>query len=199
MSSIFGDYGRQTDPSTPVALSPQAASGGGPDDGTDDDSGGLDISFFIGLNASIGKLADSVQADMDRRNKFQPPQDNPLFQSGVFPASGDLTLDLGSVPLGRVWQIRRLIVGGATVTTTAAGAAYAFAQGAPPADVNLTNCVDIFLTLPQGNTYGTHQLFLLPSAHLWVVFAGGTAGQQYAAAAQVESWDEASFKSTFAE
>jgi hypothetical protein len=198
--SIFGDRAvvgdlERTDPAAPVALTPQAASDGLPGDG-----GGLDLSFFVSLGATLGTLADTLQADRDRRDSMIPPSNEQLLQSGFVDAGGDdLLLDLGSVPLGRVWQVRRLIVGRDAVTTAATGSAYVFAHGAPPRDLNLTNCVDIFTTLPQGNTYGTHQLFLLPSEHLWVVFHGATATAQYTAAARVEDWDDATFRSTFAE
>ena len=191
MTSVF--EGR-ADPASPVALSPLAAQHGGEDSG----GGGLDLSFFLSLGASLGTLADSLKADRDRRDNFEAPADRSLFQAGTV-SGGTLTLDLGSVPLGRVWQVRRLVVGGVQVTTTAAGQAYAFAQGAPPRDLNLTNVVDIFSTLPQGNTYGTHQLFLLPTEHLWVVFSGASNSQQYAASARVEDYCAESWSATFEE
>jgi hypothetical protein len=197
MTSVFGDFGR-SDPAMPVPHTPRAAALGDPSD-DEANGGGLDFSFFVSLGASIDTLTESMREDRERRAKMIPPSNEPLFSAGKVPSSGVLILDLGSVPLGRVWQVRRLIVGGVAVTTAAAGVAYAFAQGAPPSDLNLTNCVDIFASLPQGNTYGTHQLFLLGSEHLYVVFSGATAGQQYAAAARVEDWDDATFRSTFTE
>lgn len=198
MSNIFDSA--RSDPMVPVPLTPLAAAEGGDDDGGGDAGGGLGLDFFISLGASLGTLADTAAADRaERQARSVAPGNNPLFASGVAPASGNVVLDLGSVPQGRVWQIRRLIVGGATVIATADGAAYAFGQGAPPADLALTNCMDIFLTLPQGNTYGTHQLFLTRGEHFWVVFTGATMGQQYSASARVEDWDESTYFSTFAE
>jgi len=196
VTNIF-DAGR-ADPMVPVPLTPLAAVDGDADDGSDDPGVGLD--FFISLGASLGSLTDAIQSDRaDRAKRNKAPGDEPLFKSGTVPSSGVLHLDLGSVPQGRVWQVRRLIVGGATVTTAAAGSAYAFAQGARPLDLVLTNCVDIFLTLPQGDTFGTHQLFLLPGEHLWVVFSGATGGQQYTASARVEDWDADTYNSTYVE
>lgn len=191
MTSIFDSM--REDPATPRALVPLAATEAGPDS---DDGGGLGASFFLQLGAQLGDLTTGMQADRDR--KAQRPGDEQLFAAGIAPASGQLSLDLGAVPQGHVWQVRRLIVGGTTVTTSAAGAAYAFATGAPP-DLSLTDCVDIFLTLPQGDTFGTHQLFLLPGEHLWVVFVGATAAQQYAASARVEDWVEEVFDATYIE
>jgi hypothetical protein len=195
VTSVFGDSGR-TAPSAPVALTPRAAANG---DSGEDSGHGLGIDLLLSLNATLGAFADGMDSDRRRRDSLLPPSNEQLFASGIASAAGTLTLDLGSVPLGRVWQIRRLIVGGVAVTTSAAGAAYAFAQGAPPTDLNLTNCVDIFSSLPQGNTYGTHQLFLTPTMHLWIVFSSATAAQQYAAAAFVEDWEDSTFRSTYSE
>jgi hypothetical protein len=195
VTSVFGDSGR-TAPSAPVALTPRAAANG---DSGEDSGHGLGIDLLLSLNATLGAFADGMDSDRRRRDSLLPPSNEQLFASGTASAAGTLTLDLGSVPLGRVWQIRRLIVGGVAVTTSAAGAAYAFAQGAPPTDLNLTNCVDIFSSLPQGNTYGTHQLFLTPTMHLWIVFSSATAAQQYAAAAFVEDWEDSTFRSTYSE
>lgn len=180
----------------PVAMTPAAAQPGPESNGS---GPGLDFSVFLGIGASLGTLVDGMQSDRDRKSCEQPPGNEPIFASGIVPASGTLILDLGSCPQGRVWQIRRLVVGGVKVTTTAAGKAYAFAQGAPPSDLVLTDCVEMFSALPALNKYGTHQLFLLGGDHLWVALVGATATQQYNAAARVEDWDDATFRSTFTE
>lgn len=199
--SVWQDF--RADPHVPAHLTPLAATESGPDAKADDETPGIDASFFLQLGAQINTLADDNAAERERRRKMEPPGNEQLFAAGVVPATGVLTLDLGSVPIGRVWQVRRIVVGGTTVTATAAGSAYVFARGSPPTDLALTDCVDIFLgtntPLPQGDTYGTHQLFLLPSEHLWVVFSGATPNQQYGASARVEDWSDASFQSTFAE
>jgi hypothetical protein len=163
---------------------------------------GLDLSVFVSLGAQIGTLAEGLDADRKRRDSIEPPGDEPLFAAGTVPASGILVMDLGSVPLGRVWQVRRIVIGGPQATATPAGVAFAFRQGAPPVDLNTSNVVDSwpsFSTGAQGSTYGTHQLFLLASEHLWVVTNGATPGDRWVASAQVEDWSESGFQSTFAE
>jgi hypothetical protein len=190
MTSIFTDRLRH-DPAAPVALTPQAASDGGPDSG---DGAGIGVDFFVSLSATLGSIADTLQADRERRDGGQPPADEQIFASGVVPTGGTLLLDLGSVPLGRIWQIRRLVCGGATAVTTAAGTAYVFAQGTPPSDLNLTNLCDILTPLPRGNTYGTHQFFLKPTEHLWVAFVGATVGQQLTASSRVESFEAGAYR-----
>jgi hypothetical protein len=195
MTNAFTDEHRNP-PASPVALTPRAAVGGPDSEG----GGGIGVDFWLKLGATLGTLAENAQAEREQREtKELPPSNEVIFRAGTFPTSGNLILDLGSVPLGRVWQVRRIVVGGVSVIQPAAGAAYMFAQGAAPSDLNITNCVDIFATLPRGNTYGTHQLFLLATEHLYVVVTGGTPGQQYGAASRVEDWHFGAFTSSFAE
>jgi hypothetical protein len=193
VTSVFD---QQTAPAAaPVTMTPEAAAKGGPDS-----TGAKSLDVLLSIGASIGTLADTLTQDRaDRAARERPPGDNQIFKAGIAPSSGNLILDLGGVPLGQVWQVRRLIIGGVDVTTTAAGKAYTFSQGGPPSDLALTDCVGIYAALPAIEKFGTHQLFLLPSEHLWVVVAGGSSGQQYAASARVEAWDETTFRSTFVE
>lgn len=196
MSSVWDrvdDIGRMD----PVAPLPRAAA-----PGSEGSAGGLDLSFFVTLGATLGTLADGLAADRDRRAAMEMPGDEPLFAQGTVPVSGILIMDLGSVPLGRVWQVRRIVIGGPQANDALTGVAFAFRQGAPPADLNTSNVVDSwtsFATGAQGSTYGTHQLFLRASEHLFVVTSGATSGVRWVASAQVEDWAEATFQSTFAE
>ncbi len=200
MTSVFddlGDVGRAP-PAAPVTWAPPAAAPGSSSDGT----GGLDLSVFVSLGARLGTLADELTADRARRESMEPPGDEPLFAQGAVPASGILVMDLGSVPLGRVWQVRRIVIGGPQANATPAGVAFAFRQGAPPADLNTSNVVDSwpsFSTGAQGSTYGTHQLFLRASEHLFVVVTAATPTDWWVASAQVEDWSEANFSASFVE
>jgi hypothetical protein len=197
MTSVFDEM--RADPAAPVALTPQAAQDGDPASG---DGSGFDFTIFVNLGAQLGSLAAGMKADRDRRAAMVPPSNEQLQANGVVPASGILFLDLGSVPQGRVWQVRRIVIGGPKATDTPAGSAFLYKQGAAPVDFNTPGIVDSFpsfSTGAQGNTYGTHQLFGLPGVHLWVAITGATQHQQFTAAADVEDWDEESFESTFAE
>jgi hypothetical protein len=195
VTSVFDDTHR-ADPAHPVILTPEAAAKGVP---ASEDGAGFDFSILVSVGAQLGSLVDGLQSDRDRRDSAQPPTNPPLFKVGIAPASGEVIFDLGAVPQGFVWQVRRIIVGGVKITTTAAGKAYAFAQGSAPRDLALTDCVDIWPALPAISKYGTHQLFLLADEHLFVVFEGATPAQQYVASARVEQWDDATFRSTFVE
>lgn len=198
MSSAFdqlGDAGR----GAPVAPARGVAAPGG---GGAPGAGGLDLSVFVSLGATLGSLADGLEADRQRRESMTPPGDEVLLANGTVPASGILIMDLGSVPQSRVWQVRRIVMGGPQATDTPAGVAFAFRQGAPPADLNTSNVVDSwtsFATGAQGSTYGTHQLFLRASEHLFVVTSGATPGDAWVAQAQVEDWEAELYRSTFSE
>jgi len=201
VTSVFDDTGlvgdrNRADPAAPVVMTPRAAADG---DTADTEGGGFDLSVFFSIDAQLGSIAEGMADDRRRRDNMAPPSNPPLYVAGIVPASGTMILDLGSVPKGFVWQVRRINVGGVKVTTTAAGKAYVFAQGQSPVDLMLPDCVDIFPALPSLNKYGTHQLFLLGGEHLFVAFVGATPTQQYTAAARVEQWDDANFRSTFAE
>jgi hypothetical protein len=196
MTSIFADaeVDLRADPSVPVR---EPAPGAGPPDSK---GAGLDLSIFGEIALHLKSLADSTQRDQDRRDRLAAaiPSDEQLSVAGVFPASGNLILDLGSVPVGRVWQVRRIILGGTKVTTTGTGTAYAFAQGAAPVDLNTLNAVDIwssFSTGAQGSTYSTHTLWLPERAHLWIAFVGMASGMQCVASAQVEDFDAEAYAS----
>ena len=198
MTSIFAgiEDDLRADPDVPVR---EPAPGAGP---ADDKGAGLDLSIFGEIALNLRSLADSSKRDQDRKDKLAAciPSDEQISAAGKFPASGNLVLDLGSVPVGRVWQVRRIIVGGTIVTTELAGSAYAFVQGAPPVDLNTLNCVDIwpsFSTGAQGSTYSTHTLWLPERAHLWIVFVGAASGAQCVASAQVEDFDAEAFALTY--
>ncbi len=196
MTSVFDDLGDRGR-AAPAVPFPHIAV-----PGSEDNGGGLDLSVFVSLGATLGTLADGLAADRHHRESMEPPGDEPLFAQGVVPSSGILVMDLGSVPLGRVWQVRRIVIGGPQAIDTPAGVAFAFRQGAPPSDLNTSNVVDSWPSFSdgaQGSTYGTHQLWLLASEHLYVVTSGATNGDRWVASAQVEDWSEATFRSSFSE
>ncbi len=168
---------------------------------------GFDFSFFAGIGASLGSLADSLQRQQDRRDRLAgcAPQDyNPVVQGTLTTtttASTSLVLDLGSVPEGRVWQVRRIVIGGPKATDTPPGKALVVAQGAAPtpAAIPTINVLDSFPSFAlgaQGSTYGTHQLFLVAPEHLWVaviVPEGTAAPYQWVVSARIEDFDAATY------
>lgn len=172
-----------------------------PPDTAGDSPGGFDFGVFAKLAVHLESMA-ARQDREDRRRSRMVPADITQAAAGVVPSTGDLVLDLGSCPMGRAWQIRRLVVGGAAANDTPTGSAFVFATGYPPADLSTVGMVDSFPSFSsgaQGNTYGTHQLWLVGGVHLWVVIAGGSAGVQWVAAFQGEDFEEEAYRATFVE
>lgn len=197
-NDIHPDEMGRGDSSVPVRLS---AFGKDPGDGSDS---GLDLSFFVSLGASLGSLADSMKRTQDRRDRRAglAPQDHQVSRDKTLPSTGKGLIDLGSVPVGRVWQIRRIVIGGVTATADPAGKAFVIAQGAPPSTTapltdNVVDSFPSFKTGCQGATYGTHQLFLTSPEHLWVVILGGATGVQWTASARIEDYDAETYYSTY--
>jgi hypothetical protein len=152
---------------------------------------GLDLAVFGRIALSLESLADKAARDNDRREALAKliPVDYSLSAQGIFPAAGELFLDLGAPPLGTFWQVRWVVAGGETATATPAGAVYVYAQGTPPLDLNLANLKDYATKLPAPVSYGTHQFVINQGEHLWAVFSGGTPTDSYVVTAKVEQWD----------
>jgi hypothetical protein len=192
VSTVWEDTYQPPERGDPAAPVRHAAPGSGRPDG---EGAGLDLSFFAQIAVSLGSLADSFKREQDRRDKMgQAPQDHAPVAQGTVGASGFLVLDLGSVPEGRVWQVRRVVIGEATATSAPSGAAFLVAQGTPPTSgaVPTISVVDSWPTFTKGaagSTYGTHQLFLVAPEHLWVVVTGATTGAQWVASARIEDLD----------
>lgn len=190
MSTVWHDL--ETEPGRGGAVQPVREGAVGPPDAT---GAGIDLSFFASLSGHLGSLADSWKREQDRRDMLAAcaPQDYQYSVSATYSGTGTtLFLDLGSVPEGRVWQVRRLVIGGAAATDTPAGKALAFAQGAEPAALTTSNLVDSFTSFSagaQGSTYGTHQLFLVAPQHLWVAIVTGATGTQWTASVVLEDFD----------
>lgn len=155
----------------------------------------LDLGVFANLAIQLGGLCsrmDRQQADFERR-AASIPGDYQNSTQGTFPSSGTLALDLGAPAKGQFWNVRRIVIGGADITTQPAGVGWVFVQGSPPnqsgSNPTVAQAADFTSgTLPQRAFYGTHQLVVGDSEHLWVVIAGGTAGTQYVASVKAETY-----------
>jgi hypothetical protein len=160
----------------------------------DGEGAGLDLSIFGMLAFHLGRMVDDARAEHDRRARLAAavPQDHQPVAQGIVNAAGNLLLDLGSVPVGRVWEVRRIVIGGALATAAPTGHAWALASGAPPAALVTTSIMDSwpsFATGAAGSSYGTHQFFLLATEHLWVAVTGATPTAQWVASARIEDFD----------
>lgn len=170
----------------------------GPVDGkVDEPEGrGLDLGVFADLAVHLGGLASSLRREQDRRDQEARsiPADYQVAQAGLYPASGSLLLNLGSPDIGESWQVRRLIIGGADITSTPAGIGWVLVQGSPPnangANPPISQVADFTSgTLPQKAFYGTHEFYVDATEYVYVVITGGTAGVQYTASLKAEVFE----------
>jgi hypothetical protein len=191
----------QEDPGRGGAVLPVREGAAGPPDAT---GAGFDLSFFATLSGHLGSLADSFKREQDRRDVQAAcaPQDYQYSVSATMGSTGILYLDLGAVPQGRVWQVRRLVLGGPAANDAPTGKALIFAQGSKPVALTTSNLVDSFPSFAagaQGSTYGTHQLFLVSPLHLWAVIVTGATGTQWTASVTVEDFDADTYYQAAAE
>jgi hypothetical protein len=154
----------------------------------------LDFDAGIDLSVSIGALGDKIDAltaqlkRQDRERKI--PVDVPLANSGIGVGGQNLYIGLGKPNQGFLWEVRFLVVGGATVVTAPSGVAY-FLAGPPQvlnyADLSTWNLRDIAnpgaggggTAFPQVAFYGTRQFVVRPGEHLACVITGANNGTTY--------------------
>lgn len=151
----------------------------------------IDLDIFAGLKAGFGDLAAALRQERLDRLALVPIDADP-GASDVMPAAGNLALNLGGPVPGRIWLLRQLVVGGLTWGTVAAGTAEAYGTALPPLQTasgrQLSDLADAFSALPGVHFYTSRQVVLRNPQRLVVVVVGGTSGQTYQAAANVEDY-----------
>jgi hypothetical protein len=153
--------------------------------------GELTLEALLDLKTGIGVLRDEITLLIKAEYEYQ--QRGPLFvqlraSAAADSSADDLVLDLGGPAVGRIWEVRRLIVGGVTWDTTASGNAQIFILANPPMlniDPPLTELADQATTLPAKNFYSTGQFILRNPSRLIVLIDSPTASQVYAATGSV--------------
>lgn len=170
--------------------------------------GDTGIDLEAGLSLNIGRLAESadkldrVARAMRAREieRAREPFTVRLLTSGVCPTpTVPFGLQFGGPDPGFYWNVRRIVVGGLTWTTTANGTAEVYITGlaaAPGAAASgagsvaavrsLSDLVDQAATLPSKGFYGNGEMVVEANESLVIVVNTGTAGQQYTAAASVQ-------------
>lgn len=164
---------------------------------------GAGETIFDRVLGLVGELF-KTNAHLDRLARLEQekaqalPADTTLSTTLQVPGGGGTVIQAignlqGTPAPGRTWQVRRIVAGGTTVSTVAAGSMFFFRQGAPPNDLNLNNFIETATAMPFRAFYGTHQFVVRPGEYVWAALIGGTAGQQYVAAMQIEDWNESLF------
>ena len=168
------------------------------------------LEVVAGLSLELGRMNDRYDADRlaERRKReamrARVPADVRFQASGIIPTpTVRAGLNLGGPDAGYYWLVRRLVVGGVTWKTTAAGTSEVYItaltgqqgqifSGSLITGLALSDLVDQSAALPNKAFYSNRQMIVRQNENLVVVIDTGTAGQQYVAAAQVEFHREVS-------
>lgn len=159
------------------------------------------LKAFGSLQLSLSKNTERLEAiERTQRQAFIAEQPRFVRIHGVVthPASGVAVVDLdnnGPDP-GFIWYLRKLYVGGIGVSTVAAGRADLFVSsldyrtfnGQALGNLGVFDYVDTASTLPLIGDFGAGEVPIQSPEALWVVFSGGTSGQQYAVSGVIQQF-----------
>lgn len=165
---------------------------------------GLEISGD--LSVQLGRVASRLEDDAAERRqerekaRARVPAVVRIQNSGIIPTpTAPFGINIGGPDAGFEWVVRRIVVGGLTWTTTAAGTAEVYVTGlgaqwgtsgggsGTVAGVRaLADLVDQAASLPNKGYYGRDELVVKENESLVVVIQGGTAAQQYVATAGIQ-------------
>lgn len=160
----------------------------------------LDVSFGAELKATL----DGVRSSLDRFNRNlsraqqafdHAPAATPINGQGATGSTGAVIINCGGPPLGRVWQVRQLAIGG---TGLAAGTAYIYALGSQPITsplqiVGMKDATTFKTFAARTNLYSTRQFLVLPLEQLWVVIKTATHTKTVQVSGQAEDYDFAAY------
>jgi hypothetical protein len=153
--------------------------------------GGVELGpFSLRALAGIGASLDAMSKKLDRLRRLEEEYqfgaiEVNLREAGVSAASGSLILGLRGPAYGRMWEVKRLTVGGALWTSTVGGTAIvAVSPAAGQLTPALTDVADQAASLPSVAYYSTRQLTVRHPNHLFVVILSPTASTQYSVGGQ---------------
>jgi len=157
---------------------------------TDTATFGLDV--VAGFGAKIGDLTDELRRTRQSRIDSLPVDYRRVGQGIVPSGGGTIVIGLGSPPPGHLWLIRRIIVGGVTWGTAAAGTAEVYIVALPSSQIAISRdlgaLVDEAAAMPNKAYYSNRQLVAVNPESVHVVIVNGTASQQYVATIQAEDY-----------
>lgn len=160
------------------------------------------IEIMAGVRAELSTLNRHNAAEAEYRRREAQRARTPFmvrqFASAVIPTPTVRTgISFGGPDPGYYWMLRRLLVGGVTWKTTAAGTAEIYvtalsagqgqaAVGPIIAGLALSDMVDQAASLPNKAFYSDQQVMVQEQENLVVVLDTATAGQLYVATCQVQ-------------
>ena len=146
------------------------------------DLGPLVFEVMGGLRTSLETLNKHLRniAKLEQAYEFGAQQ-VPLRTSSVSGTSGSLVFDLGGPTRGRLWELKRLVVGGAEWTSTVNGTMLiVVSPSAGQLTPALPDIVDQANSLPIVATYGTRQVVVKHPNHLFAIVLTPSASTTYA-------------------
>ncbi|MHB1475314.1 MAG: hypothetical protein ACYCV4_17165 [Dermatophilaceae bacterium] len=149
--------------------------------------GGVELgSTSLGVIAAVGAKFDGLAAQV---RKLLAEQDAYEFGAvevalrgaATSTASGStLVIDLGGPTHGRLWQVRRLVVGGAQWGSVVAGTALVVVGGSASITPPTSDVADYSAAIPNVAFYSTGQLVVRNPSRLYMVVLTPTASATYA-------------------
>jgi hypothetical protein len=161
------------------------------------------IEVMAKLGVELGKL-NRHNEEFYRHQEWQRsrvPSYVPQFTNTTINASGARQgFGFTGPRAGYYMILRRLIIGGLTWKTAAAGTSEVYVTGLPSgaiAGLSLADMVDQSPFLPNKAYYSNQQVYVNAGQHVEMVIDSGTPGQQYVAGALFEVWRMLSGENVF--
>lgn len=162
---------------------------------------GVELDITASLSASLDGVAEAQRNQNQLLKRIQEalthtPIDVPIAKSGVIAAGSPLIFSCGHPSRGRLWEVRRLTVGG----TNKAGKAYFYVTSVTPATtftktaITAVHLVDLSSTWPNKAFYGTRQLVVKPEEHLWCVVTTGTTAKTVSVGGMALDYEFAAYR-----
>lgn len=163
------------------------------------------LSVGAGIKAELSTLNKHNAAMAEWRKREFERSRVPSFvrqvQNATIPSPTARTaIGLTGPRPGYYMKMRRLIIGGLTWITTAAGTAEVYVtplSGANISSLALSEMVDQSSFLPNKAYYSDDQIWIHPGEHVQIIIDSGTAGQQYVATGLFEVWRTLSGENVF--
>lgn len=156
----------------------------------------MEIDLSAKLSASLDTMAEQQKKSAEIMARIQSalthiPLDTPVTGGGKTNATGTVVFNCRGPAQGRLWQVRRLVIGGPSK-----GKALFYSVGSPPASTGgqVTGLVDLSSTWPNRAFYSTHQFVVVPSNLLFVVVVTATATTDVQVDGAVEDYDLAAYR-----
>jgi hypothetical protein len=157
------------------------------------DLGPLVLEALVGLKASTDTLNKRLHNIAKTEEAYQRGViEVPIRKVATSAASGNLVIGCGGPAYGRLWEVKRLTVGGVTWGTSVNGSLLIVVGSAPDGLTNppLPDVVNEAASVPNVTFYSTRQLVVRHPNHLFVVILTPSATTQYAVGGQASDFPD---------